>query len=180
MVRRRRRIASMSVRVLAAVSLGGAGHPNPLVPFLQAARRRGDDVLVVAPAAMADLVAATGFPFTAGREPNESEVAPIRERLPSAPPAEASELGNRELFGRLAASALLPAMIRTFERWKPNLALRDPCEHASAAVARQLDVSAVQVAISLAEAEWGSIAVATPALEELDAVSRRPSGRRLI
>jgi UDP:flavonoid glycosyltransferase YjiC (YdhE family) len=156
------------MRVLAAVSIGGAGHLNPLVPFLQAARRRGDEVLVAGPAAMSDLVAATGFPFAAGGEPDEVQVAPIRERLPSAPPAEASVLGNRELFGRLAARALLPAIAGTCERWKPDILLRDPCEHASASVARRLGLRVAQVAISLAEAEWRSIAVAAPALEELE------------
>ncbi len=78
------------MRVLAAVSLGGAGHLNPLVPFLQAVERRGDEVLVVGPSAMGEHVAATGLPFAAGGEPDEVEVAPIRERLPSAPAAEAS------------------------------------------------------------------------------------------
>lgn len=156
------------MRVLAAVSLGGAGHLHPLVPLLEAARRRGDDVLVVGPTGLSDLVAATGLPFVAGGEPDEAAVAPIRERLPSASPAEASVLGNRELFGRLAARALLPTMTDACERWKPDLLLRDPCEHASAAAARALDVRVAQVAISLAEAEWASIAVAAPALDELD------------
>lgn len=161
-------VTSASVRVLAAVSLGGAGHLNPLVPLLHAARRRGDEVLVVGPAALAEQVAAAGFDFEAGGEPAEVEVAPIRERLPTAPPAEASALGNRELFGRLAARALLPAMARTCARWRPDLVLRDPCEHASAAVAMRLDLPVAQVAISVAEAEWGSIGVAAPALEELE------------
>jgi len=49
-----------------------------------------------------------------------------------------------------------------------DLVLRDPCEHASASVARRLDLLVAQVAISLAEAEWGSLAVAEPALEELE------------
>jgi UDP:flavonoid glycosyltransferase YjiC (YdhE family) len=156
------------VRVLAAVSLGGAGHLNPLVPFLRAARSRGDEVRVVGPAAIADLVAAADFAFAAGGEPHEVDVAPIRERLASAPPAEASALGNRELFGRLAARALLPAVTSTCERWRPDLLLRDPCEHASASVAKRFDLRVAQVGISLAEVEWGSIAVAAPALEELE------------
>lgn len=155
------------MRVLAAVSLGGAGHLHPLVPFLHATRRRGDDVLVVGPAALSDLVATTGFAFEAGGEPAEADVAPIRERLPTAPPAEASVLGNRELFGRLGARALLPAMTRICERWRPDLVLRDPCEHASASVATRLGLPVAQVAISVAEAEWASIDVASPALEEL-------------
>ncbi len=158
----------MCVRVLAAVSLGGAGHLHPLGPLLRAARRRGDEVLVVGPAALAELVAATGFDFEAGADPAEDEVAAIRERLPIAPPAEASTLGNRELFGRLAARALLPAMARTCERWRPDLVLRDPCEHASATVDRGRGVPVAQVAISTAEGEWASIGVASPALEELD------------
>lgn len=161
-------VASVSVRVLAAVSLGGAGHLNPLVPFLRAARRRGDEVLVVGPAAVGELVAGAGFDFEAGGEPAEAEVAPIRERLPTAPPAEASALGNRELFGRLAARALLPVMTRTCERWRPDLVLREPCEHASASVAVRLGLPVAQVAISVAEAEWASIGVASPALEELE------------
>ena len=153
--------------MLAGVSLGGAGHLNPLVPFLQAARRRGDDTLVVGPAALSGLVESIGFDFVAGGEPDEAAVAHIRERLPTAAPAEGSLLANRELFGRLAARALLPAMTEVFARWRPDLVLRDPCEHASAASAARLGVPAVQVAISPAEVEWGSIEVAAPALEEL-------------
>ncbi len=93
-------------------------------------------------------------------------MAPIRERLPVAPPLEASILGNRELFGRLAARAMLPAMARVCADWAPDLILRDPCEYASAVVAPELGIPTAQVAISLARAEAGSIAAAAPALEE--------------
>src|ERR1700750_2251981 len=91
-----------AMRILAACSLGGAGHFNPLVPFLRAARRRGDEVLVVAPPALRALVESAGFPFRAGGEPPQERVAGIREPLPVVPAAAASVLGNRELFGRLA------------------------------------------------------------------------------
>jgi UDP:flavonoid glycosyltransferase YjiC (YdhE family) len=95
------------MRVLAACSLGGAGHLNPLLPFLAATRRRGDEVLVIGPPSMGEMVERAGYPFEAGAEPPEGEVAPIRERLPVVPPFEASILGNRELFGRLATTAML-------------------------------------------------------------------------
>src|SRR5438132_6872554 len=98
------------MRVLAACSLGGAGHLNPLLPFLRAARRRGDETLVIGPPALKEMVELAGFPFRAGGEPPEAAVAPIRERLPVAPPQEASVLGNRDLFGRLATTAMLPGM----------------------------------------------------------------------
>lgn len=154
------------MRILAACSLGGSGHLNPLVPVLAAARRLGHDTLVVGPRAMTDLVDRAGFPFRAGGEPPEAAIAPIREQLPVVPAAEASILGNRELFGRLAARALLPAMDAACAEWRPDLVLRDPCEYASAVVAHDRSLPAAQVAISLAEAEAGSIVTAAPALEE--------------
>ena len=154
------------MRVLAACSLGGAGHLNPLLPFLAAARRRGDETLVVGPPALRELVERTGYAFRPGGEPSEAQVAPIRERLPVAPPQEASILGNRDLFGRLAAMALLPGMRQTCADWSPHFVLREPCEYASAVVAHSLGIPNAQVAISLAEAEAASIAAAAPALEE--------------
>jgi UDP:flavonoid glycosyltransferase YjiC (YdhE family) len=154
------------MRVLGACSLGGAGHLHPLIPFLAAARRRGDEVLVIGPPAIEELVEAAGYPFRAGGEPLEDEVAPIRERLPVALPSEASILADRELFGRLATTAMLPGMERVCGEWCPDLVLREPCEYASAVVAHGLGIPSAQVAISLAEAESGAIAAAAPALEE--------------
>jgi len=152
--------------VLAACSLGGAGDLNPLLPFLAAAHRRGDETLVVGPPALKEMVELTGHPFWVGGEPVEAEVAPIRERLPVASPEEASILGNRDLFGRLATTAMLPGLDRACIEWLPDLVLREPCEYASAIVAGQRGISTAQVAISLAEAEARSITAAAPALEE--------------
>jgi Erythromycin biosynthesis protein CIII-like, C-terminal domain/Erythromycin biosynthesis protein CIII-like, N-terminal domain len=135
------------------------------VPFLDEARRSGGETLVVGPPALADMVRATGHPFLAGGEPSEAQVRPIRERLPVLPPHEASVLGNRELFARLAATAMLAAMEQAVRDWRPDVILRDPCEYASAVVAARLGIPAAQVAISLAEVEWDSIGVAAPALE---------------
>lgn len=153
------------MRLLGACSLGGAGHFNPLVPLLRAARRREDEVLVVGPPALREMVERAGFPFWAGDEPSEQEVAAIRERLSVAPAAEASVLGNRELFGRMATLAMLAEMERAFADWRPDLVLREPCEYASAIVAARTGIPVAQVAISLAEAEAGSIAAAGPELE---------------
>jgi UDP:flavonoid glycosyltransferase YjiC (YdhE family) len=154
------------LRILAACSLGGAGHFNPLVPFLRAARGRGDEVVVVAPPALRGMVESVGFPFRAGDDPSEERVTAIRERLPVVPAAEASVLGNRELFGRLATAAMLAGMEEAWGDWVPDLVLRDPTEYASAVLAARTRTPVAQVAISLAEAEAGSIAAAAPALEE--------------
>ena len=114
---------------------------------------------------MREMVESAGFPFRAGGEPFEEQVAAIRERLPVAPAAEASVLGNRELFGRLATAAMLAGMEDAWRDWVPDLVLRDPTEYASAVLAARTRTPIAQVAISLAEAEAGSIAAAAPALE---------------
>jgi len=138
------------MRILGACSLGGAGHFNPLVAFLRAARRRGDEVLTVGPPALREMVEAAGLAFRAGGEPSEAQVAAIRERLPVAPAAEASVLGNRELFGRLATDAMLAGMEDAWDDWGPELVLRDPTEYASAVLAARTRTPVAQVAISLA------------------------------
>jgi UDP:flavonoid glycosyltransferase YjiC (YdhE family) len=153
------------MRMLAACSLGGSGHLQPLRPFLDGARRRGSETLVVGPPAIARLVEETGHDFAAGGEPPEAAVAPIREQLPVVPAREASILGNRELFGRLATAAMLPAMDRIVAEWTPDMVVRDPCEFASAVVAHRSGIVTAQVAIGLAEVEWRSIDIAAPALE---------------
>ncbi len=153
------------MRLLAACSLGGAGHLNPMLPFLLAARRGGADILIVGPPAMQQMVEQSGFPFQPGGEPSERDVAPIRERLPLAPAGEAAILGNRELFARLATAAMLPVMEQMVPEWHADLVLRDPCEYASAVCAHRLGVPTAQVGISLATVEENSITVAAPALE---------------
>ncbi len=115
------------MRVLAACSLGGAGHLNPLLTYLMAARDLSQETPVVGPPAFAELVGPTGFLSWPGGEPSEDDVAaPIREQLPILPATEALVLGNRELFGRLAARAMLPAMERVCSEWVPDLILREP------------------------------------------------------
>ena len=153
------------MRVLAACSLGGAGHLHPLVPFLDAAQRRGHETTVIAPASMREMVEWTGHRFVAGAEPPEAEIGPIREQLPVASAQVASVLGNRDLFGRLATTAMLPAMEQVVSDWEPDFVVRDPCEYASAVVAGRRSIPTAQMAISLADAELGSLITAAPALE---------------
>lgn len=162
-----------AVRVLAACSLGGAGHLGPLVPFLDEARRAGHETLVVGPPGVAPLVAETAHPFEAGGEPSEEEVRPIREQLPVVAAEQASVLGNRELFGRLAKDAMLEPMERIVAGWRPDVIMRDPCEYASAVIGVRLGIPTPQVAIGLAEVEWGSVQVAAPALQSHDGVVER-------
>ncbi len=54
------------MRLLAACSLGGQGHLDPLIPFLDAARDRGDDILVVGPVSMGEAAKRAGHQFWPG------------------------------------------------------------------------------------------------------------------
>jgi len=56
---------------------------------------------------MDELVTASGFSFQRGAEPSDADIASIREKFLVVSRAEALVLGNRELFGRLAARAML-------------------------------------------------------------------------
>ncbi len=153
------------VRVLAVSSMGGAGHLLPLLPFLDAARRRGDAAAVLAPSTMADQLRHLDAELFLGDEPPEEVVAPIRELLAVAPPEQATLLAERELFARFAAGALLPAVRAAITSWHPDLLLREPCEYASA-VALPPDARAATVAIGSAAGEARCLEVAAPVLEE--------------
>jgi UDP:flavonoid glycosyltransferase YjiC (YdhE family) len=160
-------VASRRVRVLLA-SAGGSGHLGPLLPVLSELVRRGDEVLLVVPPGLAGTADGTGSPYVLGEDPPQAEVGPLWERFAVAAPAEQAVLANRELFGRLCTTAMLPTLKGAFERFRPDLVVREPAEYASAAVAEQRGVRHVQVAIGLAEVEAASVEVAAPALRAFD------------
>ncbi len=160
-------VASRRVRVLLA-STGGSGHVGPLLPVLSELVRRGDEVLLVVPPGLAGTADGTGSPYLLGEDPPQAEVGPLWERFAVAAPAEQAVLANRELFGRLCTTAMLPTLKGAFERFRPDLVVREPAEYASAAVAEQRGVRHVQVAIGLAEVEAASVEVAAPALRAFD------------
>lgn len=150
-------------------STGGAGHFGPLVPFLDALARRGDEVLLVVPPELEETVAPMGHPFRLGANPPAEDVSAIWARLPTVSRSEAAVLGNREFFGRLCTTAMLPAVERACREWRPQLVLREAAEYASAVAAERYGITHAQVAISLADVEAGSLELAAPVLEEFHA-----------
>lgn len=145
-------------------STGGAGHVGPLLPVLSALVRRGDEVLLVVPPGLIGTASRTGQPYVLGEDPPEAELGPLWKRFAATDPVEQAVLANRELFGRLCTTAMLPTLQRAFAEFRPELVVREPCEYASAAVAEQRGVRHVQVAIGLAEVEAASLELAAPVL----------------
>lgn len=157
------------MRVLFACSLGGAGHLDPLGPFVEAVRAGGDEVLFVVPPSLEPRLAALGCPYRLGGAPPEAELATIRDGIATAPAPAAALLSERELFGRLCTAAMLPATSAAFAEWHPDLVIRETCEYSSAVVAARNGVVQAQVAISQAAIESSALETAAPALEAFEA-----------
>jgi UDP:flavonoid glycosyltransferase YjiC (YdhE family) len=154
------------MRVLFA-STQGAGHFNPLVPFIDAALRRGHEVLVAGPSGLTPTVEKTGYPFWECADPLEEEVRPVWDRTPTVSPEEANVLVVREIFARFDARAMMPRLQEAFEEWKPDLVLRDPNEYSSAVAADLYGVPHARVGINLAAVEEDALDIAAGAVDEL-------------
>jgi UDP:flavonoid glycosyltransferase YjiC (YdhE family) len=149
------------VRVLFA-STHGAGHVNPLLPFLEACLARGHDVLLAGPPSLDP----RGYPFHEGASPPEEILAPLWQRLPSLPPGQAEPIVVGRIFARLNVEAMLPSLDAAVEDWRPDLVVREANEYASAIAAERHGVPHARVAIGLAFTEAGALTLASPALEE--------------
>jgi hypothetical protein len=153
------------VRVLFA-STRGAGHFNPLVPFIESARRAGHEVLVAGPPPLADAVEAAGYRFWEGEEPPEEELGPTWARVPTVSPQEANEIVVGEIFGRLNTGAMLPALRAAVDEWQPDLVVHEHAEFASAIAAEAAGVPHARLGVSLGGLDGEFLRVAGPALEE--------------
>lgn len=153
------------MRVLFA-STRGAGHFNPLVPFVEACLRGGHEVLVAGPPALAETVARAGYPYWPGAAPPEDELGAVWGRVPTASYEEAGRLVVGDIFARLNVAAMLPSLRAACHEWHPDLILRDTAEFASAIAGEELGVPHARVAVSLAAAEEAALTIARPVLDE--------------
>jgi UDP:flavonoid glycosyltransferase YjiC (YdhE family) len=153
------------VRVLFA-STRGAGHFNPLVPFIESALRAGHEVIVAGPPTLAETVAAAGYPFWPGEAPPEDELGAVWARVPTVPPDEANEIVVGEIFGTLNVRAMLPSLRAAFDEWRPDLVIREQHEYASAIAAELGGVRHARLGVTLGAFDRLSLRIAGPALEE--------------
>jgi UDP:flavonoid glycosyltransferase YjiC (YdhE family) len=149
-------------------STSGMGHFTPLVPLIDAAVARGDDVLVVGPPQLKPTLAARAQAYRIGAAPAGADVEPFREQLAKASPEEAEGMIDREFFGRLCTAAMLPALERACDDWRPDLVLHETCEYSAVVAAGRRGIPHAQVAISLAQVEASALAHTVPALEPYD------------
>ena len=154
------------MRILFATTRG-AGHFNPLVPFIDAALREGHEVLVAGPDVLADTVERAGYPFWPCEAPPEDLLGPAWGRVQSAAThEEADAIVIGEIFGRLNVQAALPRMREACDEWRPDLVLREGAEFASAIAAEAAAIPHARVGIALASSERHLVKVARPSIEE--------------
>ena len=153
------------MRVLFATTRG-AGHFNPLVPFIEAALRGGHEVLVAGPQLLAETIERAGYPFWPCEVPPEHLLGPTWGRVQTAAtPEEAEAIVVGEIFGGLNVQAALPGMRSACEEWQPGVVMRDPSEYASAIAAESLGIPHVRAAIGLAATERAMTEIASPSIE---------------
>jgi UDP:flavonoid glycosyltransferase YjiC (YdhE family) len=152
------------VRVLFA-STRGAGHFNPLVPFVEAALRLGHEVLVAGPPPLAPAVERTGYPFWEGEAPPDELLGPIWAKVPTVSPDEANAIVIGTIFADLNVAAMLPRMHAAFEEWRPDLVVREQNEYASAIAADVHGVPQLRLGVALAHGEELALELGGPALE---------------
>jgi hypothetical protein len=132
------------------------------VPFLEACVRGGHEVLVVGPPTLDP----GGYPFRPGATPPDEELGPVWAGMPAQPPGQGDVVVVGHIFARLNVQAMLPTLRAAIEEWRPDLVLREPNEYASAIAAEEAGVPHARVAIGLALADEGALAIATRPLED--------------
>ena len=152
------------MRVLFACTQG-AGHFNPMVPFIEACLRAGHEVLVVGPPPLAATAERACYAFRPGATPPDEELGPVWGRVPNLTYEEAEQVVIGEIFATLNVRAMLPAMREAFAEWRPDVVLREPAEFASAIVAEETGVPHVQVGIGLIESHIQLMDLASDAVD---------------
>ncbi|MFE6509244.1 glycosyltransferase [Nocardioides sp. NPDC057767] len=150
------------MRIL-GVSTAGAGHFNPMKPWLKRLAECGHEVTVVGPPGLA--AAAHEFEFRVGAAPDPASVAAIWQRVAESPMEVSRELVLRDLFGRLNSEAMIPAVRAAIDDLRPDLVLRDPAEYASALAAAEAGVPHVRLGVSLCSQIAFFESAAAPVLE---------------
>jgi UDP:flavonoid glycosyltransferase YjiC (YdhE family) len=169
------------MRILFA-STRHAGHFGPLIPFAQACRRAGHDVLVAAAGSLAHHVERAGLPHAPLADPRPEVLEPLWQRLRAGDPREADRIMVTEVFAGEHAHSALPGMLETMRAWRPDVVLRETCEFSSVVAAEALGIPHVHASIFLAmdtAFDWHELAAPMDGLRERAGLGPDPRPERL-
>ena len=126
---------------------------RPLLPFADAFRELGHEVLIAIPES------ATGLVLDAGHEAWSLPQAPaavsdaIMARAQSATPEQANAIVIGELFAGVHARAAMPGVMAAVAEWLPDVIMYESCEFAGALTAERGGLPSVRVAVHMAALE---------------------------
>lgn len=161
---------------------GSAGHLLPLVPFANACRHAGHDVLVAAQAQHRAHVERAGLPYAPVGDPPPQEWGPLMEQIVRMPFEDANARMIGEFFADIDSRAALPALRAAVAEFGPDVIVRESWEYASTLVADLHAIPIVRIGLGLAAVEQQSVELAAPAVDALrraNGLPADPTGRRL-
>ena len=171
----------MTMRIL-MTSNPGAGHIGPLVPFVKAFQRAGDEVLVAAPGQGRATAVAAGLPFHPLADPPQEQLDAVFAALPGLPQEEQGVRVMGEVFAGMRARASLPGLVRLVADFRPDVLLRETTEYAGLLAAERLGVRHGRIGIMAAATETWGVPVVAPVLDGHRArlgLRPDPRGRRI-
>ena len=156
---------------------------RPLLPFADAFRERGHDVLIAIPESSTGLVLDAGHEAWALPQAPSDVSDAISARAHAARPDEANAIVVGELFAGTHARAALPGVMAAVAEWQPDVLVHETCEFAAALVAERAALPSVRVAVHMASLERyiaQFAAAEVDALRALMKIDRDPDGERLL
>lgn len=162
------------MRVLFA-STHSTGHFTPLIPFAQACRDAGHEVLVAGPPAIAETAYRAALVHEPVAPADPERLAEVGRMMSGRAGFERIAIATTELFVGSHAKAALPDMLGLVERWRPDVIARETAEVSSLVAAEAHGVPDVRVGIALATPyeDWW-LAMASGALDTLRAEAGVP------
>ena len=154
------------MRILVTTT-GSAGHLGPLIPFLEAIRSAGGEVLVATKGSKAATVSAAGYPVWPLAEAPAEERSAIFAATRGLPTAQANERALTEVFGGLDARAALPGTLDAISTWSPDLVLSESSEFAGRLAGAHHGLPFVQVSITQYAVEHALLDATGAALDRL-------------
>jgi UDP:flavonoid glycosyltransferase YjiC (YdhE family) len=126
----------------------GAGHFGPLVPFAKAFLRNNDEVVFVAPAESAAMIAGAGFDHEPNPHPPAEGRAEMFAKARRMSFDEANVMVVRDMFVGMDTPANFPHVVNAIDTLRPDVVLWEASDFAAALAAEATGVPSVCVAIT--------------------------------
>ena len=124
------------------------GHFLPLTPVARALVDAGHDVVFGTPDFLRPTVETAGFRWVrAGVENDDPEMAAVRPRLLELRGFDQSRFVAEHIFGGIRPRRMVPDLLALATSWRPDLFVRDSCEHGALITAELLKVPHAKVEI---------------------------------